>query len=424
VFISGHLVCFSLVQLQFLKIVCCRMSNCFCDRHGECLRKTPLFSTLIFIRGHSLSFFSSTPISFQRGYIKITMEVEPVEIVYKGKISNDDLGKYEYPKPSLYSLGDIQRIEYSNVRVHGHYYFKVTVVGEHAQTSGLVSGKTIPALEREFRRTVHKIIRIFDNLVTDIPNSRPENVSIKHSPFSHGCIVKTRGTDGTRAYLSCAEYSDALTLCDLIAEKWFPAKTTRTINSIVSASYPRNEYLVRMAFVKRYGWSIPSAFMLYQLNAFLTGKKTLEIGAGKCTHAKLLRAMGREIITTDPQDPNFHDPSDNLSNVVDHVQDAVSAVKVFNHVSGVDTLMMIWPPYTSTESDAFFEALKLFKGRYLVYIGEAIGGCTGSMGMSDYIENNYNTTEIALHTFYGIHDSMLLCTRKQRRSYKDALIQK
>ena len=369
--------------------------------------------------------------------IKPAKSVKAVKIVYKGQITQKELDSYEYPKPTLGSIGDVHTIEYSNVRVRDYFYFKVTVIGTQAKTTGLVGAKTIRALELAFRKAVHNVVNIINNLATSMPTCNPRSASIKHNPFSNGVLLKVAFDSGV-SYYQFAEYDDAIGFRDMIYRKCLPDAVVSALGSILFASYPNNNFLTRMHFIKVYGWSIPSEYPLHQLNTFLTGKKTLEIGAGQCTYANLLKALGRDIITTDIPESEYHNLDSGVSKAVDHVLDAIDAVAKFDDA---DTLMMIWPPYI-TESpkkpDVFFDALKLFKGDYLVYIGESSMGCTGSDEMHEYMYDHFTVVNVTTNTFKGINDSMFLGTRKPKaptnapassnaftkKSYKDVLISK
>lgn len=357
-------------------------------------------------------------------------------VKYIGKHTPSPNEKY-VPQPKIYNHSiKSSHIEYKNFIIDKEYYFQISLVCDTFQYTYILYGKTIEDVSSKFRKSVSTLIKIFGNLTQFPPTNVTCNIKIGYNNDVGIVYVKYNGK-----YFICKDYDHALSVCDAVCARAFPMYVGIILGDIRTARYEtikwsRSMFSARYKYVEKYGWTIPSEWSLYSLNEFLLNKKVLEIGAGKCVTSILLKTLGRDITTTDIGVSEYYTESDGIKSRVDYIIDAVSAAKMF---TSTDTLMMIWPPLISKPygssssndeeiSDPFFDALRTFKGRYLVYIGEPLGGCTGSEKMNKYIMEMYDITYIPIWNWEGIHDIMMLCTRKFSgnipgpKTYRDALL--
>jgi hypothetical protein len=118
-------------------------------------------------------------------------------------------------------------------------------------------------------------------------------------------------------------------------------------------------------YVPRYGWSSPTKKAVEEITKCVGNKPVLSICAGKGTWEELLRqAKVTFTAVTDIEPPETH-----FYPVVEALS-AVKAVKKYGKQSKV--LFLSWPNYEKTYAN---NALKLFDGDMVVYIGEPWGGC-------------------------------------------------
>lgn len=118
----------------------------------------------------------------------------------------------------------------------------------------------------------------------------------------------------------------------------------------------------------QYAWAIPDENAL-ELIAKHSPNGVLEIGAGGGYWAMLLQQRGVDVIAYDPEPPpdesNWHSGK------------AWTAVHAGDHTVAAEhptrTLMLCWPSYAEPWAA---EALELYQGDTVIYIGEGFGGCT------------------------------------------------
>lgn len=178
----------------------------------------------------------------------------------------------------------------------------------------------------------------------------------------------------------------------------------------------------RSEWVTKYAFSIPDG---EAIEALLPYSPFVSIGAGPGYWERLLSDAGAKVDAYDraPRDKTWYSVA-----FGDHR-------KVSNYPSDWN-LILNWPPYVMDdpygesdsidtllkrkEVDCSYEdierlcslgSLRLWKGRFLIYIGEQ-GGCTGSREFHDYLDQHFSDwLTIKIPQWYGLHDSVHIYAR-------------
>lgn len=175
--------------------------------------------------------------------------------------------------------------------------------------------------------------------------------------------------------------------------------------------------LERQRLCKRYSWAIPSPRAISFIERELCGQPIVEICAGSGYWAWQLSQVGVEI---DAYDPN--PPGDN--HFVTH--GPYYDVKRDDHtvVGGYPdrALMISWPPCGDTFAA---EALELFEGDTLIYIGEEMSGCCADDDFFIALSEDWDLDcDCASHVQWdGMHDVLNIYRRKsvsRPRARRDA----
>ncbi|HET9889692.1 MAG TPA: hypothetical protein VFQ42_04255 [Mycobacterium sp.] len=126
---------------------------------------------------------------------------------------------------------------------------------------------------------------------------------------------------------------------------------------------------------RRYSWAIPNEAALRAI-AECSPRGVVEIGAGGGYWAKLLRERGVDVIAYDPEPGGgqwFQGEPWTEVLTGDHTS-------VIGHPGR--TLLMVWPMYDTAWTH---EAVELYSGDTVVYVGEGHGGCTGTDRMHELL---------------------------------------
>lgn len=173
----------------------------------------------------------------------------------------------------------------------------------------------------------------------------------------------------------------------------------------IQSSFSRTGFFARDAFIENFSWAVPSVQAIEEICKFAAGELILEVGAGNCFWAFLIRKAGQRIIPSD----SFasHGTKRSKSFVPEMFElDAIQAIQV--HQTNV--LLLSWPGY---EDPMGVDALKAFTGNKLIYIGEGPGGCTGNDEFFDLLDLHWiRVNRVDIPCWYGIHDSLEFYVRK------------
>jgi hypothetical protein len=162
----------------------------------------------------------------------------------------------------------------------------------------------------------------------------------------------------------------------------------------------------RDQMVVEYSWAVPNDAAL---DAIAAHGPILEIGAGGGYWAHLLQERGVDVEATDPK--LWHKTENALQNERRiwcgvHKLTATEAVEAFPD----RTLFVCWPSLRERWSD---DALDLYAGAVVLYVGEDEWGCTGSERFHDRLMARYQCEdEIQIPQWPGIHDSLTVWRRR------------
>lgn len=166
-------------------------------------------------------------------------------------------------------------------------------------------------------------------------------------------------------------------------------------------------------FTQEYSWAIPTKHAIKEMKAFIKGRNVLEIGSGLGLWAKLMQNAGIHITPTEPlsmsqeEKGNFYGNTEPYTKL--HDMDMNKAMEQFG--SSNDVLMLVWPPYNDPLAN---NALKLFQGNSVIYIGEGGYGCTGDDNFHCSLSEEWEEVkEVDLPQWRGIHDRMFFYNRKK-----------
>jgi hypothetical protein len=155
--------------------------------------------------------------------------------------------------------------------------------------------------------------------------------------------------------------------------------------------------------VHHYAWAVPTESALAEIRAY-SPRGIVEIGAGGGYWAMLLRERGVDVVAYDPDPagPNtWHDGR------------CWSAVLAGDHTAVVEhperTLMLCWPEQHAKWSA---EAVELYAGATVVYVGEDADGITGCARMHDLLESKFTeVSAVALPQWVGTFDQLSVHVR-------------
>jgi hypothetical protein len=169
----------------------------------------------------------------------------------------------------------------------------------------------------------------------------------------------------------------------------------------------RGTWEVRSAFTSRYSFALPSKETIGVIKHFSTN--LLEVGAGTGFWAWQLRKAGIAVIATNKPGPSGYKFKLGLYNPV-VLMDSIKASLLWSDRD----LLMIWPCYNRPWAA---DTLKYHQpGRYLFYIGESSGGCTGDDRFHEIINDPSQYDFVAFHEmsrFTAINDNLYIYRRKE-----------
>lgn len=177
---------------------------------------------------------------------------------------------------------------------------------------------------------------------------------------------------------------------------------------------------------QRYSWAVPNEEAIRTI-AYHSPRGVVEIGAGGGYWAKMLREHGVDVIAYDP------DPEGTGEHPW-HSGRQWSEVLKGDHTSVIGhpdrTLLLCWPMYSADWSD---QAVELYGGNTVIYIGEGNGGCTGSdrmhalLGGKPYCPHYdepctcewpaaqfHEVATVEIPQWWGLHDRLYVYSRNER----------
>lgn len=165
----------------------------------------------------------------------------------------------------------------------------------------------------------------------------------------------------------------------------------------------------RFPLCARFSWAIPSPGDMLWLEKSLLGQPVVEIGAGSGYWAWQMTQAGMQVDAFDP-----HPPGDgNWYNTHKLYHPVLQGDHTIAAGYPDRALMISWPGYETTWAT---EALAVFKGDALIYIGEGSGGCCADDDFFADLHANWEMEdESGAHvTWWGVHCNLQIWRRIRR----------
>jgi hypothetical protein len=161
--------------------------------------------------------------------------------------------------------------------------------------------------------------------------------------------------------------------------------------------------LTRGDLIKKFSFAVPSE---EAITGIIKYSPIIEIGAGNGYWAYLIDKFGGKIEAFD----NFSRDKEWGKNE-DYKLDSYFIKKWFDVKQGDEkiidkypnhTLFLCWIEYCGVYG---YKALKRYKGKYFIHIGEGRGGCTGEDDFFDYLDTHFKEIEnFYIPHWFGFHD--------------------
>ncbi len=149
----------------------------------------------------------------------------------------------------------------------------------------------------------------------------------------------------------------------------------------------------RQELVKEYSWAVPNEQALCYLAEF---DHLTEIGAGSGYWANCITEMGGTVRATDAQPP-------------DDQYTPVEQAYVDDLDLSDKAVLTVWPPV----GDAMAMMAVQDEPSHVLYVGEPRGGCTGSDGFFDLLDERYGlVAKVDIPSYVGVHDNLFHYVRK------------
>jgi len=168
-----------------------------------------------------------------------------------------------------------------------------------------------------------------------------------------------------------------------------------------------SSFSLRRDLIAQYSFAIPDREALWTIRKH-SPNGVLEIGAGTGYWAKLLTAMRVNVVAYDSGKGKYFKIESIRGRYHAVIQGAhVDALRQENHGR---TLLLVWPDYERPWAD---EALHLYRGQVVAYVGEGDGGCTADDAFHQRLEREFKIIdESSIPQWWGIHDRLFVYKRK------------
>lgn len=165
------------------------------------------------------------------------------------------------------------------------------------------------------------------------------------------------------------------------------------------------EHSRRDAFLRKFGFAVPTPFAIQVIKEFVGPRKILEGGAGTGIWARLLSDKGVVVTAVDNHSTKYaHERKIGTYYAVKKMG-IVAAVKRYRSHT---TLMLCWPDYDKPMAAT---ALAAFQGDQVIYVGEGSGGCTGDGRFHRALRCWNEAKVIPIPQWPGIHDELVFYER-------------
>lgn len=158
--------------------------------------------------------------------------------------------------------------------------------------------------------------------------------------------------------------------------------------------------MFRDEYVTAFSWGIPNK---RAIRAIANLSPIVEIGAGTGYWAHLIKKIGGHVTAYD--DSSWRDMAIGVWHKV--LRGSASAVK--KHPTA-KCLLLVWSP---RDTRLAYNSLKHFKGKYVAYVGEGLGGCVADDKFHELLASEWELKQrINLQHWNTAKDSLIIYQRK------------
>ena len=187
---------------------------------------------------------------------------------------------------------------------------------------------------------------------------------------------------------------------------------TKNLYEILTELYIPDNYLanwmprptmIKYDYIDSMSEVVPDKIAINAIINFYKNNKInylLELGSGLGLWAALLIKGGLTVKATDKKGKT--EPYTDIEQL-----QAIDAVEKYQDA---DCLFICWPAYNKSYAA---DSVKLFNGKYIIYIGEGREGCTANDEFFDILEKDWIREQMLdIKNWWGIHDRMRFYARK------------
>ncbi len=162
------------------------------------------------------------------------------------------------------------------------------------------------------------------------------------------------------------------------------------------------QYYAREEYIEKFGFAILNQETVEALKKYAP---ILEVGAGSGYWAYELKKAGIDIVATDTHSWKFADKWKAMSWIDVEKLNAIDSISKYPGRA----LLFVWPSYDEQWAE---QALNVYEGNTVIYVGESYGGCTANDEFHAILDNKFEEIEeIDIPQFDGIHDRLRVYKR-------------
>lgn len=182
-------------------------------------------------------------------------------------------------------------------------------------------------------------------------------------------------------------------------------RKAKRLDKVEAESFAAN-YTRNIALRRDYSYAIPSD-KIAQAIKDICKSDVIEIGAGLGYWAKYLEQFDINVLAFDPKGSDRAGYFNNDQEFHPVIEGGIEQVPD----NSDRALLLCWPPY---KDPVAYEALSIYKGDYLIYIGESEGGCTADDMFFELLDKEwelvYSNHEVM--DWWGLHSAEYIYKRK------------
>jgi len=181
-------------------------------------------------------------------------------------------------------------------------------------------------------------------------------------------------------------------------------KPLKSVNGIIKKILYINSFHIRLSIIHQYGFAIPC---VEAIESVVKLSPCIEIGCGSGYWSKLIKENGGDIIATDKIMGEKSKYSKEWKNEAIETLDAEKAIEKYSDRN----VLLSWPCYSKNWAAKSISKIK--PGKFLIFIGEDIGGCCANDTFFEILDKDFELKEeIRIPQWFGIHDIMRIYRKK------------